>query len=102
MRLFSSQKKTASHVADAYTGSEVPGKTIENTIGLIQFTKKIENPFEVAMSVEEVFQSLVNLAKDKGASAVINTRMEISSAGGSGGASGLTYIVAYGDAVVLA
>ena len=39
MGIFSSLKKSASHISDAYTRSNVPGKTIENSIGLIQFTK---------------------------------------------------------------
>ncbi len=46
MGLFSSSKKTVSHkettshIADCYTRSDVPGRTIEKSIGLIHFTKE--------------------------------------------------------------
>ena len=101
MGIFSSLKTTATHIADAYTRSDVPGKTIENSIGLIQYTKKIKNPYELAMNVEKAFESLVDLAKKKGANAVVNVRMEISSAGSEIDTMHI-FIVAYGEAVVLA
>ena len=51
------------------------------------------------MNVDKVFQSLVDLAKEKGGNAVVNIRMEVSSSGS--GTKTYIFLVAYGEAVNL-
>lgn len=93
-------KEISSHVIDCYTRSDVPGRTIEKSIGLVQYTKKGIGG-DVTDEIDGIFQSLIQTAKEKGANAVVNTRITTGSYHQQGSKWEVTYIIAYGEAVIL-
>jgi uncharacterized protein YbjQ (UPF0145 family) len=92
--------ETASVILDCYTRSEVPGKRIEKSIGLVQYTKK-GIAGDILNEIDGIFKSLLQVARDKGANAVLNVRIITGSYQQQGSAWEVTYIVAYGEAVIL-
>lgn len=91
---------TASHISDCYTRSDVPGRAIETSIGLVQYTKK-GIAGDVPNEIDGIFQSLTQIAKEKGANAVVNARITTGSYHQQGSQWEVTYIIAYGEAVIL-
>ena len=93
-------KETASIISDCYTRSDVPGRTIEKSIGLVQYTKK-GIAGDIPSEIDGLFQSLSQMAREKGANAVVNVRMTTGSYHQQGSQWEVTYIVVYGEAVIL-
>lgn len=92
--------ETSSLISDCYTMGDVPGREIEKSMVLVQFTKK-GVAGDVPNEIDGVFQSLVQTAREKGANAVVNVRVTTGSYQQQGSQWEVTYIVAYGEAVVL-
>ena len=92
-------KETASIISDCYTRGDVPGRTIEKSIGLVQYTQK-GIAGDVPSEIDGVFQSLLQAAREKGANAVLNVRMTTGSYHQQGSQWEVTYIVVYGEAVI--
>lgn len=67
-------KETFAFIEGLYTRSDVPGKTISKSYGLVQYTKK-GIAGDITKEINEIFQKLFSIAKEKGANAVVNVRM---------------------------
>ncbi|MDL1971612.1 MAG: heavy metal-binding domain-containing protein [Candidatus Desulfofervidaceae bacterium] len=93
-------KEASALVEGLYTRSEVPGKIISKSYGLIYYTKK-GIAGDITKEIDKIFQNLLNIAKEKGANAVINVRMMTGSYQQQGSGWEVTYITVYGEAVVL-
>ena len=102
MGLFSlgSAKESSSVIENCHVRSEVPGKEIIKTIGLVQYTKK-GIAGDVTGEISGVFQSLLKAATEKGANAVVNVRFETGSYHKQGSQWEVTYVTAFGEGVVL-
>ena len=83
-----------------YTLGVIPGKKIARSLGIIAYTKKGVSG-EVTKISENVFKNLLSAAKEKGANAVVNVRLVSGSYQAKGSAWIVTYIMAYGDAVIV-
>jgi uncharacterized protein YbjQ (UPF0145 family) len=92
--------EATSLIGDCYTRDNVPGRTIEKSMGLVQFTKK-GIAGDVPKEIDGIFHSLVQTARESGANAVVNVRVTTGSYQQQGSQWEVTYIVAYGDAVIL-
>jgi uncharacterized protein YbjQ (UPF0145 family) len=98
MGLFS-KDEFFSMTKDLYTGSVVPGYTIDSVLGTVQFSKnKIES--KVLDDVDFMLETLVSSAKGKGADAVVNFKIS-SGTYDRGGNYATSYIIVYGEAVTL-
>ena len=93
-------KESASIISGCYTRSDVPGRTIEKSIGLVQYTKK-GIAGDVTSEIDGVFQSLLQVAREKGANAIVNVRMTTGAYQQQGSQWEVTYFVVYGEAVIL-
>lgn len=83
-----------------FASSTVPGRTIEKVIGLVQFTEKGVGG-EIDKVTQGAFVSLLATAKANGANAVVNVRLAIGSYEKFTPNMQVSYLIAYGDAVVL-
>lgn len=102
MALFPSiNKKTSfgSVISDCYTMSEVPSRTIEKSLGLVQYTEKGIR-IDITDKIDNILQSLLQIAREKGANAVVNVRITTGTYSESEEWVA-TYIIAYGEAVIL-
>ena len=97
---FGTPKETASLIEDCYTRADVPCRTIEKSLGIVQYTKK-GIAGDVPNEIHAIFQSLLQIAREKGANAVVNVRIATGSYQQQGSQWETTYIVAYGEAVIL-
>ncbi len=93
-------KATSDLVEGCYVGSEVPGRRVAKCLGLIEYTQKglAGDMPEVSSSI---FRALLDAAKGEGANAVVNVRLTSGSYHQQGTQWQVTYVVAFGDAVVL-
>ena len=66
----------------------------------MQYTKK-GIAGDILNEIDGIFKSLLQVARDKGANAVLNVRIITGSYQQQGSAWEVTYIVAYGEAVIL-
>ena len=98
--LESAKEETSSVIENCHVRSEVPGKEIIKSIGLVQYTKK-GIAGDVTEEINSVFQSLLNAANQKGANAVVNVRFETGSYHQRGSQWEVTYITVFGEGVVL-
>lgn len=95
-------KESEGFIEGCYTMSEIPGRKISRALGLVEYTIKGISS-DAPNESREIFQNLLEVARRRGANAVVNVRLASGSYGrGTGGSMYEdTYIVAYGDAVVL-
>ena len=95
-----SGSETASLIENCYTRSDVPGKTIEKSLGLIQFTKKgIKG--NITKEIDGIFESLIRVAREQGANAVINVQLTTGSYEEAVNQWEASYLIVYGEAVIL-
>ncbi|ENC9558322.1 heavy metal-binding domain-containing protein [Aeromonas hydrophila] len=92
-------EESAALIEGCYTLQEIPGKRIIKSLGLIEYTKKGIAGDAPKIS-NEIFHSLFLTAKEKGANAVVNVRLVSGSYHAQGSQWEVTYVVAYGDAVI--
>ncbi len=93
-------EETTTLIEGCYTLSAVPGKNIVKSFGLIEHTmKNIDG--NAPKKIEAVFNNLLAAAKKKGANAVVNLQLVTGSYERQGSKWIATYIIAYGDAVVV-
>ncbi len=92
---------SSAQIEGCYTSHNIPGRTIEKYIGLVQYTQK-NIAGDVVKVSDDIFLGLLAAAKEAGGNSVVNVRLV------SGPYRPLlsrfdhaTYIIAYGDAVVL-
>lgn len=101
MALFGLGSSASSGLIEAcHTISDVPGFFVERALGVVHVTTK----GVAGDSLEQVpnaFSALVAAAKHRGANAVINARLSASSYDQMGSGAHVSFLVAYGDAVVL-
>jgi len=92
--------ESAALIEGCFTLPEIPGKKITKSLGLIEYTKK-GIAGDVPKISDEIFHSLFSAAKEKGANAVVNVKLVTGSYQAQGSQWEVTYIVAYGDAVLV-
>ena len=81
-----------------YTNNFVPGKEIEKSLGIVTYVKKgIKG--DIINEIEVILRKFLRLAGEKGADAVINTRITTGSYHEQGSKWNVTYIIIYGEAV---
>lgn len=87
-------------IGGCYSMGVVPGRSVVRALGLVEFTQKgiAGDAPKVSPSI---FRSLLEAAKESGANAVINVRLSTGTYQQQGSQWQVTYIIAYGDAVVL-
>ncbi|MBO1518810.1 heavy metal-binding domain-containing protein [Oceanisphaera pacifica] len=103
MGLFGSGGSTASvaHIKGCYTSESVPGRTISKSFGLVEVTQK-GVAGDIPERSETIFNSLLSVAEALGANAVVNVRVVTGSYQQQGSGWQYSYVIAYGDAVILA
>jgi len=85
-------------VNKVYTNNFVPGKEIEKSLGLITYVKKgIDG--NVTDKITDILKKFSKLAEEKGADAVINTRITTGTYQQQGSGWNVTYIIVYGEAI---
>lgn len=93
-------ESTSSHVEDCFTCHNVSGRQVLKSLGLVQHTQK-GIAGDAPQVTDQIFRALLLQAKSIGGNAVINVRLETGSYEKQGSQWQMTYVVAYGDAVVL-
>ncbi|MFM5467773.1 heavy metal-binding domain-containing protein [Aeromonas veronii] len=97
----SGPEESSALIEGCYTLQEIPGRKITKSLGLIEYTKK-GIAGDIPKISDEIFRSLFSAAKEKGANAVVNVRLVSGSYHAQGSQWEVTYVVAYGDAVIAA
>jgi uncharacterized protein YbjQ (UPF0145 family) len=92
--------ESSSLIEGCTTLAQVPGKEIIKSLGLIEYTKKGIAGDAPKLS-SGIFESLLSAAKEKGANAVVNVKLMAGSYQAQGSQWQVTYVIAYGDAVVV-
>lgn len=92
-------EESAAIIEGCYTLQEIPGRRITKSLGLIEYTKK-GIAGDIPKISDEIFRSLFSAAKERGANAVVNVRLVSGSYHAQGSQWEVTYVVAYGDAVI--
>ncbi len=90
----------SSHLPACYTSSTVPGRQIEKNLGLVQYTQK-GIAGDAPEEIQSVFLALLREAQAAGGNAVVNVRLQSGSYEQQGSKWQVTYLVAFGDAVLL-
>jgi hypothetical protein len=91
---------SAAVIENCHCLAHVPGKSVVRALGLVEYTQKAIAGDAPKIS-ESVFRALLQAAMQKGANAVINVRLATGSYQQQGSQWQVTYVIAYGDAVVL-
>lgn len=99
MGLFGS-KCSSALVEGCYTTVQVPCKKIVKNIGLVEYNQKGITG-DIPKCCESIFKSLLETAKEKGGNAVINVQLTTGSYQQQGSGWIVSYVIAYGDAVIL-
>ena len=81
-----------------YTNNFVPGKDIEKSLGVVTYVKKGVKG-DIINEIESILRKFLRLAREKGADAVINTRITTGTYHEQGSKWNVTYIIVYGEAV---
>lgn len=81
------------------TLSEIPGRKIINSLGLIEYTKK-GVAGDAPRVTRGIFQSLLAAAQEQGANGVVNVRVVAGSYQQQGSQWEVSYLIAYGDAII--
>lgn len=83
-----------------FTGSQIPGKNIIRSLGLVSMVTK-----KVGGNIDKKFKTIVSDFVEKvegmGGNAVINLRFEVGSYEQNGSQWMVTYVLTYGEAVVV-
>lgn len=93
--------ESASLIEGCTTLAQIPGKEIVRSLGVIEYTKKGIAGNAPKLS-SGIFQSLLVAAQEKGANAVVNVKLMSGSYQAQGSQWQVTYVIAYGDAVIVA
>lgn len=93
-------KSSTDLIEGCYTLSEVPGKRIGKSLGLIEYTMK-GLAGDMPEESSGIFRGLLESALEKGANAVVNVRITSGSYQQQGSQWQVTYVIAFGDAVIL-
>ena len=88
------------NIKDLYMNNFVPGKEIEKSLGLVAYTRK-GIAGNVVDKINDIFREFLKKAKERGADAVINTRVTTGTYQQQGSGWNATYVVIYGEAVKL-
>ena len=91
---------SAASISGCYCMAEVPGRSVVKALGLVEFTQKAIAG-DAPKITPSIFRSLLEAAKEQGVNVVINVRLTTGSYQQQGSQWQVTYIIAYGDAVVL-
>lgn len=83
-----------------YTLAEVPGRRITKSLGLVEYTYGYPLG-EMPNGSAGIFEKLLDTARESGANAVVNVRLTTGSYQRQGSQMQVTYVVAFGDAVIL-
>jgi len=94
------QKSSASCFEECHSISEVPGKIVLKSIGLVQYTLK-GVAGDAPKEMEGVFEGLLDAARKAGGNSVIKVQLVAGSYQQQGSGWHMSYVVAYGEAVVL-
>lgn len=97
---FGGPESTSDLIEHCYSGTEVPGKNVTKALGLVQYTQK-GLAGDMPENSVRIFQSLHKYATELGANAVINVRLTSGSYQKQGSGQYVTYVIAFGDAVIL-
>lgn len=97
---FGSSETASGSLADCYSLAEVPGKKIKKSFGLVYFTEK-NLAGNMPKKTIDILMGLKEAAVKVGANAVVNINITSGSYQVQGSAWEVTYIIAYGDAVIL-
>ena len=92
-------EESSSLIEGCTTLPSIPGKEIIKSLGLIEYTKK-GIAGDVPKISGNIFESLLSAAKEKGADSVVNVKVMSGSYQARGSEWQVTYVIAYGDAVV--
>lgn len=93
--------ETSSGVLEScYSLSEIPGKKIAKSFGLVFYTQK-NLAGNIPKKTRDIFFGLQEAAKELGANAIINVRLTSGSYFAQGSGWEVSYVIACGDAVVL-
>ncbi|WCP70196.1 hypothetical protein LYZ37_23825 (plasmid) [Vibrio tubiashii] len=98
--MFGTDGESSGLVSGCYTLDYVPGRKVIASLGLVEYTVK-NIAGNAPEKMQSVFSSLLEAALDQGAHAVINVRMVTGSYQKQGSQWMVSYIVAYGEAVLL-
>lgn len=91
---------SSASISGCYCMAEVPGRTVVQALGLVEFTQKAIGG-DAPKVTPSIFRSLLQAAQELGGNAVINVRLTTGAYEQQGSQWQVTYIIAYGDAVVL-
>ena len=100
MSFFGGAKTAAGLFPGCYTRSEIPGQRIVESLGLVEFTQK-GIAGDMPEAITDIFLGLLAEVQDKGGNAAVNVRLMSGTYQRQGSGWNETYVVAYGDAVVL-
>ncbi len=92
-------EESFSLIEDCTTLPSIPGKEIVKSLGLIEYTKK-GIAGDIPKISANIFESLLSAAKEKGADSVVNVKVMSGTYQAQGSQWQVTYVIAYGDAVV--
>lgn len=97
---FGEPNASVAHIEGCYTTETVPGRTISKSFGLVEVTQK-GIAGDVPKQSESIFKGLLSVATALGANAVVNVRLVTGSYEQQASKWQVTYVIAYGDAVIL-
>ena len=84
--------------SNCYIGSQIPGKIIEKSFGLVsQITKGVDG--NINDKIEEMMGSFIDQSNNLGGNAIINFRVESGSYQQNGSGWVVSYIILYGESV---
>lgn len=98
MGFFGGAKATSGVFSDCYTRSEIPGRQIVESLGLVEYTQK-GIAGDMPEAITDIFFGLLEAVQEKGGNAAVNVRLITGSYQRQGSGWTETYVVAYGDAV---
>lgn len=101
MGFFGGSDSASAHLQNVYTLAEVPGKKAVKAFGLVQYVEK-GLAGDMPKKAHAIPEQLWLAAKELGANAVLNMRLVTGSYQQQGSQWMVTYVIAYGDAVILA
>jgi uncharacterized protein YbjQ (UPF0145 family) len=82
-----------------YTTDTIPNRKVKKSLGFVSYVKKgIEG--NIIDKIEDIYKNFFKLAKEKGANAIINTRLTTGTYQKQGSGWNSTYIIIYGEAVL--
>ncbi|EGQ7791990.1 YbjQ family protein [Vibrio parahaemolyticus] len=92
-------EESTSLIKGCTTLPSIPGKEVVKSLGIIQYTKK-GIAGDVPKISANIFESLLSAARKEGADSVVNVKVMSGAYDAQGSQWQVTYVIAYGDAVV--